>query len=512
MASSVRADEATAAWHFAVSPVAELTAPGGPTEGPSDPFSPAPFVVVPEPGAVVAKEIPEPPSLTVFAAKGDRLFDLGPAFQRVSKMSAGSWVIWNETRHLLIAHGDLSLLGTVERFSRFERQPKMATLSFEWFRGNDPADKPVRRVECRGRSGRELAGSWKATDVLPAPGIASVKFSGQPEFADSPDTIDLPFKLEWAERCQDGDLSWSVDSGVSIADASSKSLLFFQVVSPSGETWRICGEAHRVLADGTLLREARWVERAGKAEALVPGVDDAYLKPALEVEIAGTKLTKKTYWLPVEAIKGLTADPSAADALSGLKEIKVPASLLGGIGGKLLDVKPLLKNCGIVLGERDWACYDPMRNELHLAVVEQGALPLLDQIDMLVEPGCTYPPRNVRVGLRMVEQGATPAAVKEMSVTGRSGRRAVVDCAGKGGNLLRWIVEPTIGDSDSLVDLHHECLLPAAMAGAVVEASANVTLAVGRDLEWQVSEAGGKRTGLLLRAEVVRALGSEDTR
>ena len=179
----------TMAWHFAAMPSLEF--PGEDRE-----MADAP------PGG-------QPSVTSIFIAKDQQLKDLSEPFRKQYKLGNDSWLVWNESRKLLIAHGTPIALWQVEKASGYMRQPRQVALTISWYLGVEPGKpvppdlKPLQRATIVGRSQHETSFTWAS----PAPARLM--------------SVDIEAKSSWGPKMAAAAATTSADTDAA-ADAATE--------------------------------------------------------------------------------------------------------------------------------------------------------------------------------------------------------------------------------------------------------------------------------------------------
>lgn len=242
-------------------------------------------------------------SPSVFAGKGDRLLDFSKLLKSDEHRTfpQGTWLVWNTTRHLLIAHGSPRAMEDVQELDVFSKRLGKVVGSFGWHRGIAagaqvaPDRHPDNEVVWTGRPGSAaiFGGDVPGLEGAPAGLSGRVGVDG----ADWNGRLSLSTALEWIQSTGDQALRWKIETPFSLPGDSYPPTTIAWGSSATGEPWALTCLVSSQWLDGTPVSASRWVEVDGKAE-LVPPLS-LFAPKALGVIQAGeTRRTVKEFAMP----------------------------------------------------------------------------------------------------------------------------------------------------------------------------------------------------------------------
>jgi len=452
LASSVRAEETTMAWHFVASPVGRLI------------------------GTDLPLKLTAPPTPTVFANEGDELIDVSAGLRAATKAGNESWLVWNNTRHLLVVHGDARATAYVMWKAQPDQQPLIASTILSWYQGLTPGDPvpadavPVRRLEIRNRFAQKQSSSWS----FPAPAIpASMRSECETVVGEELDSATTRLDLEWIESQGGGAFTWRCLTSINCGFYPLAPSIVMQASSPAGGSWTVTCLSQPLLIDGTSALEARGqIELDGKV-AEIPGGNLPPLPksgPKLKVndkdgdlmdfrsldDYPGLSLRKRPQ---LEASR----DPFAPGFSPGddeprfdcplavtLPELKAIAPL------PMFDFRPSLQALGVDLSDTGFAGYEPVSHRLLIF----SPRPEVTEKVMQLFSGCYLPPSpNVIVGAQIRPAPDDKVGiVRGIRLSGSVGQRTLLTCieSGHANPRLKLSAEPTLNYDWTAVSLNYE--------------------------------------------------------
>ncbi|MGC4013148.1 MAG: hypothetical protein QM755_01325 [Luteolibacter sp.] len=496
--SSAMADEATCAWHFAVSPVGRFNLLG---EG------------VP---------ISEPPSPTVFVEKGDRLVDLGATMREDLPESGNGWLLWNETRHLLIAHGDARTLAYTASKSRFDNQPLTASVTLSWYRGIIPGDplppdaKPVHRMKITGAAGAKLKGGWKGG---PEDALTSIDCECESNIGDTP-SGNTRLYLTWEERATKP-LQWTFNGAMLYETGGNKPRILAQASSPAGSDWTLVASLQDYQIDGTRRQASQWREEDGKAILVAYPAWWTWKVPDRIQIGSGEKVLRYNTVLREEALTGarIAIRDSDTSILVGddqplwitfrklLPETTVPAELKSFAPLPMLDGRPLAKALKQQVDDVAFMGYDPVSEKLLVAGTAQSP----DYFDL---EGCTLRSDfTASVTMKSVRQpeGQTEPGRKGVMLAGLSGQKTMLTCRPPGSDenedelplSMSFEIEPGRNDSPDNLDVRYQWKLEAIGNHPATTVEGQSKLINGKETSVQTNGDESKLDTISIRADII---------
>lgn len=305
--ASAGAGEATFAWHLASMPS---------SSGSEDPV----------------KNVESPPSSTIFISRGDRLVDLSFLFPASVRTRNDTWLIWNETRRLLVAHGGALAIAYVGTQFDYSHQPRKVGVTLSWYKNIVPGEvvptgaKPVHQLELFGKSRNPLKGVSRLEN---GEGIVSVEHDiiAEPD-PDAARSI-VNMKLDWTESAGSRSFDWALSTEVGLDTLHSSPRTVFQASSPGGVNWTITAAVRDLFLDDVPVADGVQAEINGKAVSCygpAVGLRDRSTK----VRLGEADYRVNEYEMPRHALCqliGFAARSDDADEKSG-PDLTIPEALL----------------------------------------------------------------------------------------------------------------------------------------------------------------------------------------
>jgi hypothetical protein len=226
---------------------------------------------------------------TPFVAVGDQVFDLTAAVRDETKLAlVDGWVLWNQTKHLLVVHGVPLDQWRIAEQMGFDDQPRNVRMTVDWLPGEPAATPPA----------PPFATVW----VLAAPGKTSnasavisgptgtAKFTAEirPNVFQSR-LLDVGLHTTWTLPGGEGRQHGAVDQSVILTDGGTLPLAAWQVAGLAA--WHLRTKAELLLTDGTAWREAR-LRQDGDVARMVPNFS-GQPPPEQWPQLAGWTVTVK---------------------------------------------------------------------------------------------------------------------------------------------------------------------------------------------------------------------------
>lgn len=376
----------TMAWHFAVMPSIEFL--GKNRE----------MVDAPPTG--------QPSVTSIFIAKDQKLKDLSEPFRKRYKLGNDFWLVWNESRKLLIAHGTPITLWQVENESGYMRQPRQAAVTLSWYLGVEPGKavppdlKPLHRATIVGSSQQKTLFAWAS----PAPArLMSIDIESESTIGDDDQVVESDLLLDWNELVNGKTYSWRFNGSTILKNASASQSILAQVDSPIDGSWTLTIESSIVLTDGHPVAEGRLLESEGKEIAsskyprfiatqerikIQTSKGEILLQafPALDLFHDATSSTENE-------VDPFSSNPSGSPFKEdGMQIASIPEELKPWFPAGLIDVKARMKAYGIHFPENGLAGFDLTSCHLFVADFDVGEM---DKVEQLMMGGCRLRPHLV---------------------------------------------------------------------------------------------------------------------
>jgi len=479
------------AWHFVTRPI----------------LDPKNFISAPESeGGNIkdlqqGKEIADTPTATVFAGKGDHLVDLSEAFRAWTKADNRTWLVWNETRHLLIGHGRAGELLTMEQSSGFREQDKILFTSFDWYPASVEASaipaglKSERHVVLHGISGALQIAEAQGDGAIPGVHVEVDETIGDEIFG-----THLNAMIKWTEQDGDRTLQWSLGAQDEFDDRKPEPHVMLRTFSPTGRSWTVITSCQHKLTDGTLWSDARWREADGKAQPAAIWILPAELFQVLDpsMKVNGLELKYRTYSVPPNFQEEM-ADDSGGESIPW-QALARPPELWPEVQTPMIDAKPALLRAGVRLEPGDYAGYCQSTDSLFVATSKPR---IFEMLDVLLAGGDTSP-SLVTISFDAIDEAMASRTDRKTLFHVFSGGKAVLSCQEGVSELVRWLFEPTVGNTDSVIDFRYEGLLHATGKLPGFKLSGSTTVPVGMDSLIQQTETGTAKSSISVKAETSR--------
>lgn len=436
----------TMAWHFAVMPSFEF-----PGEGRE-------MVDTPSDG--------QPSVTSIFIAKDQKLTDLSEPFRKHFNLGHDTWLVWNESRKLLIAHGTPITLWQVENESGYMHQPRQVALTISWYLGVEPGKpippdlQPLHSTTIVGRSGQTSAQAWRSS---PPARFLSEQIEAESTSSDDHQYVHSILDLRWEEFLNGKAYFWRFNGAAFLKSTKASKTIFFQADSPAGGSWTLTAESSLLLSDGHPMAEGRLLEAEGKEVAYSehPKLIESEKRRTIQTSKGEMLLQSFPAWdffRDDTGNPGIEVDPfSSATSESPLKTddfqiTSIPEELKAWVPQQLIDVKARLKSSGIAFTENGLAGFDRISGRLFVADFDSG---LLNMVEQLTGPTCNLRSHHVTVLENLASSNKEKSSQSQKALIAcLSGGKSFLKCHDKEeSTLFNFEVEPTIGDSDQLVDL-----------------------------------------------------------
>lgn len=468
------------AWHFVNAPVTKWGDPG------------------------VSPKILKDPPVTAFVAEGDRVIDLSDGLRLQVKGGDETWLIWNETRHELIARGKATTLALVERDLKFYDQPKTFFTTFDWYEGIGPGKPvppeatPVATLITTSRSGNSVSGGW--TSSQPGP-LSHVKV--ETEITSAGFSASCRWVIDWAEQATTGKrFEWSFNSTDSFDAAASANQILTQCVSPSGGSWTITGKVEARLEDGTPTGRMLRTEVAGKPEVIERDFGSFEMIRHAKIQTARGSLWCASFFNTegtLEFLAGSKTGKNETPFFAQLVDAEVPGELKALTGGSLIDCWKLVSSEVPDFKATDFAGYDPRSLRLWVAVEDERVLQAVESLMMgWFHSGPLSLHARLKVGAGATIEKSSPDVV----LVCKSGQKGRVECKDHDGAvLLAADIEPIVDESESLVNLQYEVTHKTA-DGFETRAKGDANLIDERETVLQILKSGDRSVSLFAQVNV----------
>ena len=445
------------------------------------------------------------PGISVFTPKDQLVKDFSEPFRKHFNLGQDSWLVWNESRKLLVAHGIPVVLWQIETNSNFFGQPEHLGITLSWYLGIEPGQpvpadaKPQHQAEIDVRSGMRAYLKWESPEIAR---FKSTQIEVEPTFGPRDRTGTSQFRLEWKEQIGERILSWNCSSSAAFDYLTTPSQILAQADSPLGGSWTVTSHVSLLPADGYPTSKGRLFELGGK-EVIVDFSEYA-LSPNKRKTIQTSKgpVVVETF-TGAEAILNYDQSSGEQDPFADKPAVKketpevdpkmvvLPDELIAHLGPSLIDVSDKLRAMGVVIGPSGFAGIAPRNQRL----VVGGLDPVeLDKVEQLMAMCNLGPPPNVTIleHIEFANSKTTPNQLRSLIIC-PSGNKSTLECKEAGGaSMISLEVEPTLGDSHEIIDLRYSIK----RASPAVECNSSLTLPVGVEVKGQriTTESGETMT------------------
>ncbi len=429
-----------------------------------------------------ATSLPDPPAATTspvscFTGKDDKLKDLSEPFRKYFHLGPDSWLVWNESRKLLVGHAMPITLWQIEPESDFKGQPTQLATTITWYQGIEPGQpvpadaKPVHRMTLVSRSGQKATQLWGSSEPARLQSInleVELVYGGN-NYSDSSLDVDLRFTIDWSEASNGKTWKWNLTSSAVLESNPTRPLVLTQVVSPAGGSWTLTAETSILLFDGQPLANCRLKESNGKpvaateypkliapmqatriptskGEVLFRVFPVSQLSKYLKANASGSK--------PGEEVDPFSASGVAPPSRSEQEAVitSIPEEFKPWFPQLLIDLKEPVKGFGINVPEGSLIGYDANSGWVFVAGLDATAL---EQLEILTL-GCNLPaPAMIGILQALVTtQKSNQVDEAKAYLVGRNGQKFGLTCkVDANGSLIELEFEPTLGNTDQVVDL-----------------------------------------------------------
>jgi hypothetical protein len=477
-------------------------------------FVGAPVLDKPLAECPVLKQTPEP---TPFVKPGDELRDLTPAFRESKIPLENSWVIWNQTQHLLVVHAAILDQWRIEKIAGFDGQPRHVKLTVDWIRSENPGnasggrDSVFASVGVFGQSGMKFSASSQAAD---ATGEWSFSVEAEATIGSTLDLIDNRLDITW-KGPEGGSVQHGKISGNQVLRHGEPQPVASWNIVGNGPAWRVTVKGEVLLADGTAWRDARLREDGKPVEirpnpvgerkwvklAELPGDQERNL---LAMRVSRDDIRALASDAPKDDADPFADSPNEPPPLAGMPDAVIPAALQSFLGGPLLDLRPLFRTVGINGEGDDFIAYEPISERVILSCKGRRLHDMIEALMMTMDCGVPYSPIQCEAWLADAAEPGSPLA--KISLLGRAGTRAQFELLDAKDQAIAWFeVEPTRNAENTAIELRHafHCRLPSP-AKADWQSNSAVTLANGIPL---LTDAARLPDGRLLKQGLRATIG-----
>jgi hypothetical protein len=377
-------------------------------------------------------------SVSPFVAAGDKVFDLTAAVRHETKLAlVDGWVLWNQTKHLLVVHGVPLDQWRIAEQMGFDEQPRNIRLTVDWIPGepsDTPTAPPFATVRVLAAPGKTSNASAAITD--PA-GTAKFTVEIRPNVFESR-LLDVGFYTTWTLPGSEGRQHGTVDQSVILLDGGLLPLASWQVTG-LGATWHTRAKGELLLTDDTAWREAR-LRQEGDVARVVPNFS-GQPPPEQWPQLAGWTVTVKQ--VSISMIRTLATHQSEDEPpeqvlsvvawwqnwLGMMANAEIPERFKDLATAPMLDLRPMLAKAGITIEPDDFAAYDPLGQRVVAASRKTHIGEMIEQLFSVLDGDCSDSNLLGEAWLADAADPETPLA--KIAVTTRNGCRVKVKCAGR---------------------------------------------------------------------------------
>ena len=435
------------------------------------------------------------PGISVFTPKDQLVKDFSEPFRKHFNLGQDSWLVWNESRKLLVAHGIPVVLWQIEDGADFAKQLLQAQITFSWYQGIEPGKpvppeaKPIHQSTIITRSGHEASQSWSSS--LPA-ALNSTTINVESNVGGERWWLfESSFKLNWQEKKGDSEINWSYDASMAFNELVVPKRVCVQVDSRSGQSWTVAMEGSIVLMDGFPKSKSKLCESHGKEVAVVE--DDLTLEKGRR-----TQLQTRTGPVPLvvfnvpsdflSSISGMSNGNEEVDPFgiqSGAlaphaevvgKSIFIPDDLKFILPRKLIEAE--VERAGILIAKDGFVGFEPIHSRLYAVGLSETEF---DKLEQLVSSTCRLFPKILKVSenLEAIDKNGKMINRRAVLFSRPGTESALTSSKAQSREVEEITVNLTIGNSDYVVDLRSESKFEVPR----FESSNSLTLPVGIEVK-----------------------------
>ena len=388
-----------------------------------------------------------PPEDSPFFKKGDELWDIGSVLSRLeTKYSLPpEWAVWNATSARVVVKGSLSAIINIERMLNFEVLPGQCRVKIDLFHIPEDGAKPDfskppnTSLSLVVRSGQKASASISDDNT-------TIQFMCEAGLGDYNSLADLSIEVS---ASLPNSPTIEVNTATTLQDRSSV-WIARDFDGETGLDLRLSLDIE--LTDGTPYHEAIQIQQNGTIQPY----PKSNTQPHGRVAIGGNKSWLAWAALSRDSLASIVtideADKEDVDPFAetdpphygdlGLIEIQTPEALAKFMGPSVYDLIDVMKKLGLNLISEDFAGYDAFAQRIYFYSADEKEH---DKFDQLFTSYCS--------GISP-SQALTVLGGGEMRLICRSGYKATLKSTYPEPKKIRHLeIEPTIGETDSLMDL-----------------------------------------------------------
>ena len=375
------------------------------------------------------------PAASPFAAAGDVLHDLTALVRTEQLPLADGWVLWNQTRRMLVIRGAMVDQWRIAEMLGFYRQDRHAKVTVEWLRAKDPATvatAPVfAAVGLTGNSGQKCTGTAK----LETPD-GRWKFSAEADACVPDDgVIDVRVTATWKGPGVGEIQHGSVCTSVGVVDGGHSSLAAWYAVG-HGDAWQLRLQADVLLADGSCWRDARLRQVGEVAQAwrtFTPAAPDGTLPQGLGWQLG-------TLPMSADMIKTIVSLPGAGDgidpfaAMAGAREYPkfdrpeavIPDELKDFAAAPMMDLRQVPFMSKLALRPDVFLAYDPLGHRVVYGCKNRDVFDQIGQVFETCDDRWAFA-RNIEYETWLFDAAVPDTPWAKTSITLKSGQKAAIE-------------------------------------------------------------------------------------
>lgn len=412
-------------------------------------------------------ETPASPAIrpkTCFVGKDDELVDLTKWFRKRKIPLKDGWVVWNETRNLLVVRGNLHEQLTTSACAGFYDQPTAVRILLEWYFGPEAWPVPGADLHADADAAMICRSAQRArseVEIQRDGRIWSCRCEVEPVVSDTWVFFDVELHAAWSTQTG---RSWEAKIPLTAKFGDRIPVAGFRT-GGGGPSWLLAMTGERVLPDGTLWREATLRESPkGPVPVRVPELGE---NRVVDLD-GGWKLGIRR--MPPEKLAARFRAGSSTDVVDPfdpftdyglpeveiLPEIKIPPRLSKWLSGTGVDMRKNFERAKIPLNSDDIAIYDPSANWVMVCTKDAAILLRIDEMSGL---GNCAPIARFRTEFQLEEiKGNSPSELFRCFLATRSGPEASISRNAnhpESGSppLFRWSVSGMQGDRENEIRL-----------------------------------------------------------